>query len=452
MSARSIFAIVLGVLSFTNTIVVAQTPQWALTHKHPSYPTEEFILGVGYGTGEKPGETAKRLAQSDVAAQVRVKVQTEIKNVQQTYELNQNQETYADFKIKSTSIVDEELTGAEIVETSMDSSTSTMYALAVLNRSKFAGAIAAELLAGWNQAAELHSAAQDFLKQGKLNEAVQNLLEARTITTNLLPKQALYDAVAVTPQIGQPSLGPSALTSSIRDALSKVRIEKKSGDNQKGKIGEKFPEPFVVQVSITGNEKPLHAVGVAVAFMNASDESLGEAIADANGVAVFSAQVRGSIGSQVRARLSLPSTGREFASNLNSSSVLFTCAVLDADVAFAVKIEVPFSGANEVLRSVLSSAVTRVGYHIVDMSRFVLKVQFQSAPPTLIDGMGGTLFSVSSDMTIVLADKASNRLLGSVAAKSKGVAKTREDALVKSARDLKINEQDLVSLLERAKN
>jgi hypothetical protein len=66
--------------------------------------------------------------------------------------------------------------------------------------------------------------------------------------------------------------------------------------------------------------------------------------------------------------------------------------------------------------------------------------------------MGGTLFSVSSDMTIVLADKVSNRLLGSVAAKSKGVAKTREDALVKSARDLKINEQDLVSLLERAKN
>jgi hypothetical protein len=452
MSARIIFAIVLGVQLFTDAVVVAQIPQWALTHKHHKYPTEEYILGVGYGTGEKPGETAKRLAQSDIATQVRVKVQTEIKNVQQTYELNQNQETYADFKIKSTSIVDEELTGAEIVETSMDSSTNTMYALAVLNKSKFAGGIAAELLAGWNQAAELHAGAQDFLRQGRLNETVQNLLEARTITMNLLPKQALYDAVAVTPQLGQPSLGPSALTSSIRDALSKVRIEKKSGDNQKGKIGEKFPEPFVVQVSITGNEKPVHAAGVAVAFVNVSGEPIGEAIADANGVAAFSAQVRGSIGLQVRARLSLPSTGREFASNLNSSSVLFTCAVLDAEVAFAVKIELPVAGANDVLRSVVSSAVTQVGYHIVDMSRFVLKVQFQSAPPTLIDGMGGTLFSVSSDMTIVLADNVSNRLLGSMAAKSKGVAKTREDALVKAARDLKINEQELVSLLERAKN
>jgi LPP20 lipoprotein len=452
MSARLIFAIVLGVQLFTDAVVVAQIPQWALTHKHHNYPTGEYILGVGYGTGEKPGETAKRLAQSDIAAQVRVKVQTEIKNVQQTYELNQNQETYADFKIKSTSIVDEELTGAEIVETSMDSSTNTMYALAALNKAKFAGAIAAELLTGWNQAGELHAEAQDFLKQGKLNETVQNLLEARTITTNLLPKQALYDAVAAAPHLGQPSLGPSALTSSIRDALSKVRIEKKSGDNQKGKIGEKFPEPFVVQVSIADNEKLLHAVGVAVAFVNVSGEPLGEAIADANGVAAFSAQVRASIGSQVRARLSLPSTGREFASNLNSSSVLFTCAVLDANVAFAVKIEVTVAGANEVLRSVVSSAVTQVGYHIVDMSRFVLNVQFQSAPPTLIDGMGGTLFSVSSDMTIVLADKVSSRLLGSVSAKSKAVAKTREDALVKSARDLKINEQDLVSLLERAKN
>ena len=327
-----------------------------------------------------------------------------------------------------------------------------MYALGVLNKSKFSATIGAELLTAWNQAAELQSAAQEFLKQGKLNETVQNLLEARTIITNLLPKQVLYDAVAVTPYTGQPSQGPSALGSSIRDALSKVHIEKKSGDDQKGKIGERFQEPFVVQVTIAGNEKPLPAVGVTVVFMNSSGELLGEAVADAHGVAAYSAQVRGSIGLQVRARISLPSVVREFAANLNSSSVLFTCSLLDADVAFAIKAEVPAAGTNEAVRSVVANAVTRVGYHVVDMSRFILKIQFQSTPPALIDGMGGTLFSVSSEMTIVLADRAANMVLGSVGAKSKGVAKTREDALVRSARDLKINEQDLVSLLEKAKN
>jgi hypothetical protein len=437
---------------FFSAGLFSQVPPWAVTHKHPDYPTDEFILGVGYGTGEKPEETAKRLAQSDIGTQVRVKVQTEIKNVQQTYELNQSQETYADFKIKSTSIVDEQLTGAEIVETSVDPSTNTTYALAALNKSKFAGTIAAELTAGWNQAAELRDAAVVFLTHGKLNEAIQNLVEARTIVTNLLPKQALHDAVARTPFFGQPSLGPSALTSSVRDALAKVRILKKSGDKQRGKIGEKFPEPFVVQVTLVADEKPVPAAGVAVSFLNASGESVGEVITDAEGVATFSVQVRGNIGSQVRARLSLQMLGREFASNLNSSSVAFGCVLLDADVAFALKAEMLTVGPSDLLRSVVSNAVTHIGYHVVDMSRFALRVRFQSAQPTSIDGMGGTLFSVSSDVTIILTDKESNRILGSVGARSKGVAKSKEDALEKSIRELKINEQDLVSLLEKAKN
>ena len=143
----------------------SQVPQWALSHKHPNYPSREFILGVGQGTGEKGGETAKRLAQSDIAMQVRMKVQMEIKNIQQVYGLNQNQESYADFKIKSTSVVDEELTGVVIVETAIDTSTNTTYALAALNKEKFSEAIAAELTEGWNHAKDLHRSAEDFLRQ-----------------------------------------------------------------------------------------------------------------------------------------------------------------------------------------------------------------------------------------------------------------------------------------------
>jgi hypothetical protein len=125
---------------------------------------------------------------------------------------------------------------------------------------------------------------------------------------------------------------------------------------------------------------------------------------------------------------------------------------MDADVAFALKTEMLTPGPSDLLRSVVSSAVTHIGYHVVDMSRFVLRVRFQSVPPTSIDGIGGTLFSVSSDVTIILTDKESNRILGSVGARSKAIAKSKEDALEKSVRELKINEQDLVSLFEKAKN
>ena len=430
----------------------AQVPEWAVTHKHVQYPADVYILGVGYGTGEKAGETAKRLAQSDVAAQVRVRVQTEVKNVQQTYELNQNLEAYAEFKIRSTSIVDEQLTGAEIAETSVDSSTGTAYALAILTKENFASTISAELTSGWNQAGELHVAAEKFIRQGKVLEAIQDLIEARSTVTTLLPKQALHDAVARVPFTGSAALGPAATTSDIRSALARVRIEKKSGDKQKGKIGERFPEPFVIHVAIDADGKPIPAVGLAVAFLNASGETLGEVVSDANGTASFNPRVRGSIGTQVRARLSLPSAGKEFSTNLNSSSVVFECVLLGADVAFALKVDMPPSAVSDAVRSLVSDAVTRAGYHIVDMSRYQLRVTFLGAAPSTIDGMGGTLYSVSAESIVSLIEKEQNRTLGSVSAKSKGVAKTKNEAIEKSARSLKFDEEELISLLERAKN
>ena len=450
--SSELYKIIAAFLVFAPCALDAQVPQWAVTHSHPNIPASEFILGVGYGTGEKADETAKRLAQSDIATQVRVRVQTEVKNVQQTYELNQNQETYSDFRIKSTSIVDEQLTGAEIVETAIDRSTNTSYALAALNKEKFAVSIAAELTAGWNQARELRSAAEAFLHQGKLNEAVQSLIEGRSTVFNLLPREALHDAVARAPFAGDPSLGPSALTSAIRDALSNVKIEKKSGDKQKGKIGEKFAEPFVVHVGVFTGEKNVPVVGAGVAFLPASGEALGEAVTDGSGDAALSISARKSIGAHIRVRLSLQSLGTEFVTNINASSTTFDCAFLDADAAFSVKMETRTGVMNEALRSVVADAVTHVGYHVVDMSRYVLRVGCQNAPPTTIEGMVGTLFSVSSDVTIVLIDKESARTLGSVILKSKGVAKTQEGALEKSARDLKIDEQILIELLEKAKN
>ena len=63
----------------------SQIPQWAHSHQHVHYPASEFILGVGSGIGEQADETAKRLAQSDIASQVRIKLQPKIKNVQQAF-------------------------------------------------------------------------------------------------------------------------------------------------------------------------------------------------------------------------------------------------------------------------------------------------------------------------------------------------------------------------------
>ena len=96
-----------------------------------------------------------------------MKVQAEIKNIQQIYELNPNQESYADFKIQSTSVVDEELPDAAIVETAVDASTRTTYALAALDREKISRAIAAEFTSGWDHANRTSAYCGRFSSPGK---------------------------------------------------------------------------------------------------------------------------------------------------------------------------------------------------------------------------------------------------------------------------------------------
>ncbi len=440
------------VLFLGNAVLFAQMPPWAATHNHPRYPAAEFILGVGRGTGEKADESAKRFAQSDIAAQLRIKVKAEAGYIQQTYQLNQNQETLVDFKIKLTSVVDEELTDAQIVETTHDSSTKTIYTLAALNKEKFAAAMGTELSAGWNQAEKLHGTAEDMLIEGKLDDAIRNLLDARVFVMNLLPKQVLHDAVAKVKFAGQYSVRPMGLTADIRNALSRVKIEKKSGDNQKGKIGEKFSVPFVVRVTVAGNENPVPVFGAAVVFLSTSGETLGKVFTDANGIASFSAEAQGNIGAHVRAQLTLQSADREFSSNLISSAVVFNCFLLDADVAFGLKVELSSGALNDVIHSVVAEAVIRTGYRIVDMSRFVLMVRFQTASRAMIDSTEGTLSSAFSEMTIVLIDKGSSNALGAISLKSRGVAKTRDEAIERSVRATKIDEEELVALLEKAKN
>ena len=429
-----------------------QIPEWAVSHKHVQYPAAEYILGVGQGTGEKADESAKRLAQSDIAMQVRLKVQGEIKNFQQAYGLNANEESYADFKIRSTSIVGEELTDGTIVEKVVDTSTSTTYVLAALNKEKFSNVLAAQLAAEWDRVRSCQHSAAEFLQQGKLTEAIQDLVQARVGVLETLPRQVLHDALARTPYPRIPSLSPSALTSTLREVLSGVRIEKMGGDKQRGKIGENFAEPFIVRVTEAMRNTSVPVVGAEIVFLNASGEQFGAALTDSKGTAACTIKAKGNIGKMLRARLFLPSLGWEFSSSLNSSSAVFDCALLDADVAFSLKVDVRSSRMNDALHSLVINAVTRAGYHIVDMSRFVLRVGFQTSSPSTVDSLDGTFYIVTSDLSVVLIDKDLNRTLGTVASQSKGVATSQDGALEESVHRLKLDGPELVSLLEKAKN
>ena len=433
-----------------STACLAQPPQWALTHKNPNFPVEAYILGVGSAKGENADDAAKRLAQSDVASQVRVRVQTEIKNIQQTYELNNDERTFAEFRIKSTSVVDEELPGAQIIETQTDPATNTTYALAVLNKLQFARTIESELTRGWSQVSELVTTSSEFFRHGKITEALQSLADARQTAIGLLPKVALHDAVSPISYETMPSLGPAALASKIRNFISCIRVEKKDGDAQKGKIGDPFSRPFIVAVSVSVDSVEVLAAGVGVEFLSSTGELLGATTTDATGMAKFSTTVRATIGSSIRAQIALRSLAGEFDSNLAAKSTQFTYSTVDADVAFSVRIEVIPVSISNILSAALTDAVTKIGYQVVDMSRFEIVGSLRTSPASAITGLGGTIYNISCEATIYLQDKETGRTLGTIVIKSSGVGSTEEEAKEKAAH-ITIDSSELFDLLEKAK-
>jgi hypothetical protein len=82
----------------------------------------------------------------------------------------------------------------------------------------------------------------------------------------------------------------------------------------------------------------------------------------------------------------------------------------------------------------------------------MLRVEFQTAPPTSVDSADGTFTVVSSDFSVILIDKSSNRTLGSIDGKSQGVAKSQEEAFMQAARSAKLDGPGLAALLEKAKD
>jgi len=274
-------------------------------------------------------ESAKKAALADIVSQLRVQIQSEMKSVTQTFSVNDDEQIYSDFKRQSRTVVSDEITGAEVIETVVDAQNTT-YALVVLNRDKYSEGLRTELESGWKQAADLRNGAKDFAAKGKLNEAVQSINQIKQVIAPLFAKQVLHNAAARSPFSFPSTFNPAALQNDIRTFLSQLKVEKKSGDHQKGKIGEKFPQPFVVVVSING----VPCSGVTVIFQLNERNKLGEVVTDEKGTAAFVSNVR--TGNGMKAKVSLSGIGREFDENLNLSSVTFTWTAKASDKAFSI--------------------------------------------------------------------------------------------------------------------
>lgn len=421
----------------------AQVPQWFSTHTHPRYPASDYIIGVGTGGGANGAESARKGALADIAAQLRVQVQSEMRTVTQSFAVNDDEQVYSDFRRQSRTMVSDEITGAEVVETAADPSSGTAYALVALDRERYSASLRGELESGWKQAADLRKAAGEFFAAGRPAEAVQSIAQVRQVIAPLLAKQVLHNAAAKAPFVFPAAFNPAALQADVRKFLSSLTVEKKGGDRQRGTIGEKLPKPFVVVVSANG----VPCAGVTVQFLLDGKTPLAEVATGIDGSAQYVATAQNGTG--IRARASIAGLGREFEENLNASAAQFTWTAAASDKAFSLSVTAADTRTGEAVLAKVSAAVSQIGYKVVTMSKHALQIDVTNGPVSTIDGMAGTLYNLTMNVTVSRRDNTAKATVGSVQFSAKGVGASEADAMRKAAAGLRIGTAELTELLQR---
>jgi hypothetical protein len=428
-----------------SSAVFAQQPAWYATHTHNAYQPEQYILGVGTADGANAIEKAKKNAQIEIVSQIRVQVKGEMKNVSESYQIDRNESIASDFSSTSRSIVNEEIAGISIVETFVDPSTQTAYALAALDRTQYARTLSDEMNAAWDQSFGLRTSADDYLRRGKLSDALQNCSEARSLIAAALPKKALHDAVAGRAYAPPHAITPVSLTMDMRSMLSKVRIEKLGGDDQTGKIGSRFAVPMTVRVLY--DDVPVS--GAALMFETTDERTLSETATDGKGQASYAGFVRSLPGNTVRVKPALGTLAKEFQQSAASSAVRFTFAPQPSDIRLEIAVTGMKGQPLENVKAAFASAAGKIGYRVAPSSRYRLDVVLRLKPASKTEGLSGTLYTIQLETISTLMDKQLNASLGSLTSTAAGGGKTEAEAAVKASGSITIDRMKLAELIEK---
>ncbi|RKY65602.1 MAG: hypothetical protein DRP97_08870, partial [Candidatus Latescibacterota bacterium] len=170
-------------------------PDWATTHTHPQYPAQTHLLGVGIS--EESMDRAKEDARLDLTRQIKVRIKSEMVDIQKHAQVGE-QETYRnEITNRTEMLVDETVTGMQVVETAEEKG--VFYALAALDRRRFAAGLKQEIEDGVQAVTEGMADADRMVREGRIAPAVANLTQAYDRSGEVLSKRVLVRALSPAP-------------------------------------------------------------------------------------------------------------------------------------------------------------------------------------------------------------------------------------------------------------
>lgn len=409
-------------------------PAWTLGEEHPDYPRSIYW----YAPGEGPDlVSASDQARAQVTAQLQVQIKSVVTSTEE--ELIEEDRSYYSAAYKSTveSLVDESIQGIEIVQTHKASG--VHYALAVLNRSIYLGALEAELRDYAQQLETLYQDAGAKLDKGEVFAAIENLSDAVDLAPEVYPRQSYFNALSDVNFNLQQSLQSAALLSHVRDVISDIDLTLVSGADQVSAPGQRLPRPIIVQASLNRQGGSLAISEMPLRAYYASGDRAAKLATTADGRAeVIVSAVPGDRPDAGYVTIK-PNLGRmpEIMGPLLVNLELRVNFGIEGEVAaFAVMIKDSQGQRLENVEADIEAIVLKSGFRIDPKSSLVISGEVSQVPIKRIEVGTSASFQAEARLRLEVIEKTSGATKASMEVNKKTVAKTEKQAAVSAMQDV----------------
>lgn len=440
------FAIIYAIILWLTASSQAAAPGWYTSGSHPRYVGEFYLVGIG--TGESYEEATGK-ASAQIALQIEVKVETEINNVVSSYTEDDQEHIRSEYVAIGKTFAKASLKGAQVSEKAI--ANGIYYVLMTIDKDKYATGLLTELDQLKTEIKRLYDDSDALLNEGKIIKSLEVLAETGDMAARLQTQAALYSSISGNAYaIDDIITGPAILTK-IRKLISKVKLEKVSGDDQSAQNGRLLAEPLVVRASINLNGELLPLQDLRLCLKD-DNEVLERRYTDQNGEAEFWAYAIGEEKGALKAsfdQLKIPALFKRDFSDIQTTFNYNITAI--PPMKFAVVI---FDERGARLRKVektVASSVQSAGHHINDDADFLLSGTVTLEDSREVEGLDGTQFLVNTELILFIEERESGEKVGSITLTGKGLdKKSSEKALKKSYNKLKVSRKEFTKALSEA--
>jgi len=250
--------------------------QWLSTGKDEAFPGNRFFVGVG--VSEKSQTAARENAIVEIQKQISVSINATTSDDQLSV-MKGKKEKYSSRTESSTKLtVAGDVQGIEIVKTAF--SKKAWYALAVLDKSKFASACRFKIAELQKQLAALAQQADEDIEAQRISVALGKLASANALFGELSQERTILSAAAQLSDREAQSITQVDILTLYEKCVSSLVLNKSDGDGQTFSIGRGSQNPFTLTV-FTGD---VPAPGIPVSLTDQNNTEVAAGLTDDSGV------------------------------------------------------------------------------------------------------------------------------------------------------------------------